>query len=91
MLDFPRWKVLFLWLVTLAAALSALQPNADLLRALITLKGRADPAITGAIRQIARLCAGNVRAAQRTGTKLVDIDYDITGIATPCIVILEIS
>ena len=39
----------------------------------------------------AQITAGNVRAAQRTGTKLVDIDYDITGIATPCIVILEIS
>ena len=39
----------------------------------------------------AQFTAGNVRAAQRTGTKLVDIDYDITGIATPCTVILEIS
>ncbi len=39
----------------------------------------------------AQITAGNVRAAQRTGTKLVDIDYDITGIATPCSVILEIS
>jgi len=39
----------------------------------------------------AQITAGNVRAAQRTGTKLVDIDYDITGIATPCTVFLEIS
>ena len=39
----------------------------------------------------AQITAGNVRAAQRAGTKLVDIDYDITGIATPCIVTLEIS
>jgi len=39
----------------------------------------------------AQITAGNVRAAQRAGTKLVDIDYDITGIATPCTVLLEIS
>jgi len=30
MLDFPRWKVLFLWLVTLAAALSALPSVVDM-------------------------------------------------------------
>ncbi|MCX6877846.1 MAG: SUMF1/EgtB/PvdO family nonheme iron enzyme [Verrucomicrobia bacterium] len=39
----------------------------------------------------AQLTACNVRAAQRAGTKLVDIDYDITGIATPVFVALEIS
>ena len=39
----------------------------------------------------AQITAGNVRAAQRPGTKLVDIDYDISGIATPCTVLLEIS
>ncbi len=39
----------------------------------------------------AQIAAGNVRTAQRAGTKLVDIDYDITGIATPCTVFLEIS
>ncbi|MCX6879101.1 MAG: SUMF1/EgtB/PvdO family nonheme iron enzyme [Verrucomicrobia bacterium] len=39
----------------------------------------------------AQITAGNVRAAQRAGTKLVDIDYDVTGIATPVIVSLEIS
>jgi len=39
----------------------------------------------------AQITAGNVRAAQRAGTKLVDIDYDVTGIATSVTVILEIS
>ena len=39
----------------------------------------------------AQITAGNVRAAQRAGTKLVDIDYDLTGVATPCTVWLEIS
>ena len=39
----------------------------------------------------AQITIGNVRAAQRPGTKLVDIDYDLTGIATPCTVWLEIS
>jgi formylglycine-generating enzyme required for sulfatase activity len=39
----------------------------------------------------AQITVGNVRAAQRAGTKLVDIDYDLTGIATPCTVWLEIS
>ena len=39
----------------------------------------------------AQITAGNVRAAQRAGTKLVDIDYDVTGIATPVTVSLEIS
>ncbi|MCX6876154.1 MAG: SUMF1/EgtB/PvdO family nonheme iron enzyme [Verrucomicrobia bacterium] len=39
----------------------------------------------------AQITVGNVRAAQRAGTKLVDIDYDVTGIATPVIVALEIS
>ena len=39
----------------------------------------------------AQITAGNVRAAQRAGTKLVDIDYDLTGVATPCYVRLEIS
>ena len=34
----------------------------------------------------AQITVGNVRAAQRAGTKLVDIDYDLTGIATPCTV-----
>ena len=39
----------------------------------------------------AQFTAGNVRAAQRPGTKLVDIDYDVTGIATPVTIWLEIS
>jgi formylglycine-generating enzyme required for sulfatase activity len=39
----------------------------------------------------AQLAVGNVRAAQRASTKLVDIDYDLTGIATPVTVSLEIS
>jgi formylglycine-generating enzyme required for sulfatase activity len=39
----------------------------------------------------AQLSAGNVRAAQRPATKLVDIDYDVTGVTTPVIVALEIS
>jgi sulfatase modifying factor 1 len=39
----------------------------------------------------AQITAGNVRAAQRVGTKLVDIDYDLTGVATPCYVWLDIS
>lgn len=39
----------------------------------------------------AQITVGNVRAAQRAGTKLVDIDYDLTGIATPCKVWVEIS
>jgi formylglycine-generating enzyme required for sulfatase activity len=38
-----------------------------------------------------QITIGNIRAAQRPGTKLVDIDYDLTGIATPCKVWLEIS
>jgi formylglycine-generating enzyme required for sulfatase activity len=40
---------------------------------------------------VAQIMVGNVRAAQRAGTKLVDINYDLTGIATPCKVWLEIS
>ncbi|MCX6876236.1 MAG: SUMF1/EgtB/PvdO family nonheme iron enzyme, partial [Verrucomicrobia bacterium] len=39
----------------------------------------------------ALLAAGNVRPAQRVGSKLVDVDYDLTGIATPVAVSLEIS
>lgn len=39
----------------------------------------------------AQVTVGNVRAAQRTGTKLVDVDFDITGIAAPVTVSLEIS
>ena len=39
----------------------------------------------------AQIILGNVRAAQRSDTELVDIDYDITGIATPVAVTLEIS
>jgi formylglycine-generating enzyme required for sulfatase activity len=39
----------------------------------------------------AQITVGNVRAAQRAGTKLVDIDYNLTGLATPCKVWLEIS
>jgi hypothetical protein len=39
----------------------------------------------------AQITVGNVRAAQRVGTKLVDIDYDLTGLATPCYVWLDIS
>jgi formylglycine-generating enzyme required for sulfatase activity len=46
--------------------------------------------ITGSAAH-AQIAIGNVRAAQRPGTKLVDIDYDLTGIATPCKVWLEIS
>ena len=40
---------------------------------------------------LAQITVGNVRAAQRAGTKLVDIDYDLTGVATPFTVWLEIS
>ena len=39
----------------------------------------------------AQITAGNVRAAQRAGTKLLDIDYDITGVTTPVSVSLQIS
>ncbi|MCX6875947.1 MAG: SUMF1/EgtB/PvdO family nonheme iron enzyme [Verrucomicrobia bacterium] len=39
----------------------------------------------------AQLTVGNVRAAQCPGTKLVDVDFDIAGIATPVSVSLEIS
>ena len=39
----------------------------------------------------AQLTASNVRAAQRAGTKLVDIDYDLTGTTAPATVSLEIS
>ena len=39
----------------------------------------------------AQLTVSNVRAAQRAGTKLVDVDYDMTGIATPVAVSMEIS
>jgi formylglycine-generating enzyme required for sulfatase activity len=48
-------------------------------------------AIAAAPALHAQITAGNVRAAQRAGTKLVDIDYDVTGIATPVTVWLEIS
>ena len=37
------------------------------------------------------LLVGNVRAAQRPGTKLVDIDYDLTNSTDPMCVALEIS
>lgn len=33
----------------------------------------------------------NIQAAQRPGTNLVDIDYDLTGIATPVRITLEVS
>jgi len=39
----------------------------------------------------AQLTVGNVRAAQRAGTELVDIDYDITGASNSVTVLLEIS
>ena len=39
----------------------------------------------------AQITVGNVRATQRAGTKLVDIDYNLTGLTTPCKVWLEIS
>jgi Mg-chelatase subunit ChlD len=53
-------------ILTDPAALAALQPNADLLRVLITLKGRANPAITGAIRQIARKVVGDIMRRLRS-------------------------
>jgi len=40
---------------------------------------------------LAQITVGNVRVAQRAGTKLVDIDYNLTGLAKPCKVWLEIS
>ena len=52
---------------------------------LVVLASAAAPAAS------AQVAAGNVRAAQRSGTKLVDIDYDITGIATQVAVSLKIS
>jgi formylglycine-generating enzyme required for sulfatase activity len=39
----------------------------------------------------AQLAASNVRPAQRAGTKLVDIDYDVTGTTSPVDVALQIS
>ncbi|MCX6874874.1 MAG: SUMF1/EgtB/PvdO family nonheme iron enzyme [Verrucomicrobia bacterium] len=39
----------------------------------------------------AQITVGNVRAAQRAGTKLLDIDYDITGTSNSATVSLEIS
>ncbi len=39
----------------------------------------------------AQLAAGNVRPVQRAGTKLVDIDYDVTGTTAPLSVSLQIS
>jgi len=39
----------------------------------------------------AQITVGNVRAAQRSGTKLVDIVYDVTGVTTPVSVSLQIS
>jgi formylglycine-generating enzyme required for sulfatase activity len=37
----------------------------------------------------AQLAAGNIRTAQRTDTKLVDIDFDITGTTSPVTVSLQ--
>ncbi|MCX6880141.1 MAG: SUMF1/EgtB/PvdO family nonheme iron enzyme [Verrucomicrobia bacterium] len=37
------------------------------------------------------LVVANVRAAQRAGTNLVDIDYDVTGTTKPVLVKLEVS
>ncbi|MCX6879305.1 MAG: SUMF1/EgtB/PvdO family nonheme iron enzyme [Verrucomicrobia bacterium] len=37
------------------------------------------------------LVVANVRAAQRAGTNLVDIDYDVTGTTKPVLVTLEVS
>jgi Mg-chelatase subunit ChlD len=53
-------------ILTDPAALLALQPNVDLLRALITLKGRANPALTGAIRQVARQVVDDILRRLRT-------------------------
>jgi hypothetical protein len=39
----------------------------------------------------AQLAASNVRPAQRAGSKLVDIDYDVTGTTSPVDVALQIS
>ena len=39
----------------------------------------------------AQLAASNVRPAQRAGSKLVDIDYDVTGTTSPVTVALQIS
>lgn len=55
------------------------------------LIGLAALALVAAPVASAQLAAGNVRAAQRTGTKLVDIQYDLSGITTPVTVTLEIS
>ena len=38
-----------------------------------------------------QVTVSNVRAAQRAGTNLVDIDYDITGTAKPSLVTLQVS
>ena len=37
----------------------------------------------------AQLAVGNIRPAQRANTKLVDIDYDITGTNVPVSVVLH--
>jgi formylglycine-generating enzyme required for sulfatase activity len=39
----------------------------------------------------AQITASNVRPIQRAGTKLVDIDYDVTGTSSPVTVTLQIS
>ena len=41
----------------------------------------------------ARLDAGNVRAVQRVGSELVDIDYDVTGTSTPgtCFICVKVA
>ena len=38
-----------------------------------------------------QIAVSNVRAAQRAGTNLVDIDYDVTGTTLPVYVTLEVS
>ncbi len=53
-------------ILTDPAALAALEPNADLLRALITLRGRADPAMTAAIRDVARKVVEDLMRRLRT-------------------------
>ncbi len=39
----------------------------------------------------AQLAASNIRPVQRAGSKLVDIDYDVTGTTAPLVVSLQIS
>lgn len=50
-----------------------------------------DSASSGVKFTVTYHIVGNVRAAQRPGTKLVDIDYDLTHTVNPVYVTLEIS